>query len=166
MMEVQARAKGLTLVRTGCDSDIRAMADHDRALQIVVNLLSNAVKFTASGGRVELRCATEDGRIDVAVADTGRGIAAEHLSRIFEPFVQVGRQLNGEGVGLGLAISRDLAHAMNGDLTVRSKRGKGAVFTLTLPRGNDARRLTAPGLSDAQPGATDPSSSALASSSP
>ncbi len=166
MMEVQARAKGLTLVRARCDSSIRALADHDRALQIVVNLLSNAVKFTASGGRVELRCETGDGHLRVIVADTGRGIAPEHLSRIFEPFVQVERQLSGEGVGLGLAISRDLARSMDGDLTVQSETCQGSVFTLTLPRGSDARRRTLPGPSGIQPPDTlvaDAATSTLAS---
>jgi signal transduction histidine kinase len=71
------------------------------------------------------------------VEDTGRGIAAEKLSSVFEPFVQIDRHLNPEsqqGVGLGLAISHDLAVAMNGDLTVKSQVGVGSLFTLTLPR--------------------------------
>jgi signal transduction histidine kinase len=71
----------------------------------------------------------------VRVADTGRGIAPEQLERIFQPFVQVDSRLarTQEGVGLGLAISRDLARGMGGDLTVESEVGTGSTFTLTLP---------------------------------
>jgi signal transduction histidine kinase len=70
------------------------------------------------------------------VRDTGRGIAADHLARVFEPFVQVDTRLTrtSDGVGLGLAISRDLARGMGGDLTVESVLGTGSTFTLTLPR--------------------------------
>ena len=71
----------------------------------------------------------------IMVSDTGPGIPPEYQGAIFEPFMQVGRSLTSghEGTGLGLAISRDLARAMGGDLTVQSKPGKGATFTLVLP---------------------------------
>ena len=77
----------------------------------------------------------EGDRALIRVSDTGIGIPAEKLQSIFEPFVQVGRSLNSphEGTGLGLAISRDLARAMNGDLTVKSELGVGSIFNLTLP---------------------------------
>jgi signal transduction histidine kinase len=77
----------------------------------------------------------------ITVSDTGRGIPPDKLEAIFEPFVQVGRALApGEhaGVGLGLAISRELARRMAGDLTVVSVHGEGSTFTLTLPAGGDA----------------------------
>jgi signal transduction histidine kinase len=78
-----------------------------------------------------------DGQVRVEVADTGIGIPAESLSTIFDPFVQVGRTLTSsvEGTGLGLAISRDLAAAMDAELTVESVPGKGSTFILLLPRG-------------------------------
>jgi signal transduction histidine kinase len=74
----------------------------------------------------------------IRVADTGRGIAPEKLAMIFDPFVQVDARLTRtqEGVGLGLAISRDLARGMGGDLTVDSKLGVGSTFTLVLPSGD------------------------------
>jgi signal transduction histidine kinase len=74
------------------------------------------------------------------VTDTGRGIAAEQLARVFEPFVQVDQRLTrtDEGTGLGLAISRDLARGMGGDLTARSTPGAGSTFTLTLPAATPA----------------------------
>ena len=72
----------------------------------------------------------------IAVIDTGTGVPKDKLEAIFEPFVQLGRSLSSahEGMGLGLSISRDLARAMNGDLTVSSKVGEGSTFTLRLPR--------------------------------
>jgi signal transduction histidine kinase len=100
-----------------------------------VNLMTNAIKFTSPQGAITLECAREGARIRVQVRDTGRGIPADKLSTIFEPFVQVARSAGApsEGVGLGLAISRDLSRAMGGDLAVESEVGKGSTFTLTLP---------------------------------
>ena len=140
----QVRAKGLTLVHAGCDRTpegrpLHVRADRDKVQQVVLNLLSNAVKFTESGGRVDLRCAAPAAEagptVRVAVADTGIGIAADQLARVFEPFVQVDVRLTRtqEGTGLGLAISRDLARGMGGDLTAESVPGAGSTFTLTLP---------------------------------
>jgi PAS domain S-box-containing protein len=112
-----------------------AWADRARVDQILVNVLSNAVKFTDDGGSVAVDCAEEGGSVLIHVADTGMGIPADKLASIFEPFVQVGRSLRNpqEGTGLGLAISRELARAMNGDLTVVSEPGRGSTFTLRLP---------------------------------
>jgi signal transduction histidine kinase len=112
-------------------------ADPEKLRQILLNLLSNAVKFTDPGGRVTLACETDEaaGVVRVRVTDTGRGIAPDQLERIFEPFVQVDRHRTHEsqqGVGLGLAISRDLARAMGGDLSAESTPGDGSTFTLTL----------------------------------
>ena len=119
------------------DVPIVAHADREKTHQIVVNLLTNAIKFTPPGGRIHVELAADDRVVDtvrVCVTDTGIGIAAAQLERIFEPFVQVGRStLRREGVGLGLAISRDLARGMGGELTVTSTLGDGTTFTLTLP---------------------------------
>jgi PAS domain S-box-containing protein len=136
----QARAKGLTLSVAGCEPQVTARADADKLRQILVNLLSNAVKFTDRGGRVELACGSAEGVVAVTVRDTGIGIPADQLERIFEPFVQVRADLTrtAEGTGLGLAISRDLARGMGGDLTAESTPGAGSAFTLTLPRASSA----------------------------
>ena len=115
--------------------------DADRLRQILLNLLTNAAKFTPMGGRVRIACTAYDGTVSVEVSDTGIGISPESLQRIFEPFVQVDRSLTSvdrDGVGLGLAISRDLARAMNGELAVESVLGEGSRFMLTLPRVEDA----------------------------
>jgi signal transduction histidine kinase len=134
----QARARGVRVAITGCPTDLRVRGDAEKVQQVLLNLLTNALKFTASGGAVALscECSPNDGTVAVRVADTGRGIAPEQLERIFQPFVQVDARLARaqDGVGLGLAISRDLARGMGGDLTVASTLGAGSTFTLTLPR--------------------------------
>jgi signal transduction histidine kinase len=134
----QLRAKGLTFEYSGCDDALVARADPEKARQVLLNLLSNAIKFTESGGAVRVACARDGGeQVAIRVRDTGRGIPGDKLDAIFEPFVQVDQQLTRtqEGAGLGLAISRDLARAMHGDLTVESTVGSGSTFTLTLPVG-------------------------------
>jgi PAS domain S-box-containing protein len=131
----QLAARGLAY-STACDPTPVARADREKMRQVLLNLLSNAVKFTEPGGRVEVSCATRGDVVDVVVRDTGVGIEAEELERVFEPFVQVNATLTRthEGTGLGLAISRDLARGMGGDLTVQSTPGVGSAFTLTLPK--------------------------------
>ena len=136
----QARAKRIALHFAACDAALVARADREKLQQIVLNLLSNAVKFTGPDGEVTLACARDrragsDPVILVRVSDTGRGIAASALERVFEPFVQVDSRLTRtqEGIGLGLAISRDLARGMGGDLAAVSEAGVGSTFTLVLP---------------------------------
>jgi PAS domain S-box-containing protein len=144
--EVVARAEALIRLRmdesglafeTSAIDGVSVLADPDRLQQILLNLLTNAMKFTASGGRISVTAERAAARVLVRVADTGSGIAPEQLERVFEPFVQLrpARQLEPahRGVGLGLAISRDLARAMDGDLTATSVVGEGSVFTISLP---------------------------------
>ena len=139
MIEPQVAAKGLVCeVRVAPDTVVRA--DREKLRQILLNLLSNAVKFTEAGGRLTVD--SGNGRrtpadvIRLRVTDTGIGIPRDKQDSIFDPFVQVHRNLTlgNSGTGLGLAISRDLARGMGGDLRVRSVEGKGSTFTLTLPR--------------------------------
>jgi PAS domain S-box-containing protein len=135
MVEPQALAKGVRVKRASRGTHAIALGDRSKVAQILLNVLSNAIKFTGSGGRVTVDIATSGKTASISVADTGCGIASDKLESIFEPFVQLGRSLSSahEGTGLGLAISRDLAYAMNGDLTVTSTEGVGSTFTLTLP---------------------------------
>ncbi|HEX8851049.1 MAG TPA: ATP-binding protein [Gemmatimonadaceae bacterium] len=132
----QARARGLALAVAPCPETTRVHADSEKLRQVLLNLLSNAVKFTDAGGRVNVECEEEREVVRIRVRDSGIGIRADKLEAIFEPFVQVRSDLTrtAEGVGLGLAISRDLARGMSGDLTVESEPGRGSTFTLTLPR--------------------------------
>src|SRR2546423_1327233 len=141
--------KGLTFDGISGDRSVVARADPERVTQILVNLLSNAIKFTPSGGHISVDCAATAEIVTMRVIDTGIGIAAAKHETIFEPFMQLkdGLADRGAGVGLGLAISRDLARDMKGDLTVESTEGKGSQFNLTLPRagaseGSDRRIQT------------------------
>jgi signal transduction histidine kinase len=131
-----AQARGIELsLRTG-DEKLTLLGDQERVRQILLNLLSNAIKFTPQRGAIQRSCSGDADWVYLRVADNGPGIAAEEHERIFDPFQQLGRRLNRpqDGVGLGLAISRDLARAMGGDLSVRSEPGQGSEFTLRLPR--------------------------------
>lgn len=140
MVEPAAAAKKIEVKAKPLASRCVALGDRARIDQILLNLLSNAIKCTAAGGTVIVQCAAKGKTASIAVTDTGRGVPKDKLESIFEPFVQLGRSLSSshEGMGLGLSISRDLARAMGGDLTVSSKAGVGSAFTLTLPRGATA----------------------------
>jgi signal transduction histidine kinase len=131
----QARDRAIRLDVERCAPEIVLRADAEKVQQVMLNLLTNAVKFTEPGGCVRVHCTSRGEMATVVVEDTGRGIPSEKLEAIFEPFIQVETQLTRthDGVGLGLAISRDLARGMGGDLTVRSTVGEGSTFMLMLP---------------------------------
>lgn len=148
-LEPKAARKEIT-VSHRCTQDAMFLGDRQRVQQIVMNLVSNAVKFTPEGGTITVRCQpgltrapmeidrTSDRWVAIHVEDTGPGIEREELERIFEPFERGGSSGNGNGshvpgVGLGLSISRRLARMMSGTLTVESRPGEGARFTLWLP---------------------------------
>jgi PAS domain S-box-containing protein len=136
MIAPQILAKGLHYSYKAVGKTAAVLADPEKMQQIVLNLLTNAVKFTEPGGTITLSSEISGNCIDIRVADTGLGISPEKLTRIFDPFVQAERRLNQpvQGVGLGLAISQDLAKAMKGQVTVESVFGEGSTFTLSLPR--------------------------------
>ena len=131
----EMQSHGLHFMRHRAREALTLYCDPEKAKEVLLNLLSNAVKFTPRGGTIELRSCAVDGVAHISVRDSGGGIPKEQLEGIFEPFVPVKRTLTSvsEGVGLGLAISRDLARSMGGDLHVRSKVGKGSVFIFELP---------------------------------
>jgi signal transduction histidine kinase len=118
------------------------LADRRRLRQVLLNLLSNAVKYNRPGGRVALSCDEGGaGGVRVHVADTGRGIRPEHLDLVFTPFERLdAAQASVDGVGLGLALSRRLAEAMGGSITVQSAHGEGSTFTLELVRADASGR--------------------------
>ena len=134
MVEHLADQAGLMLAREDHDLPTAVLADPERLQQVLLNLLTNAVKFTERGGRITLATARDRGTIRLHVRDTGRGIPPEEADRIFDPFVQLEDQggARRDGIGLGLAISRELTRAMDGDLTVESVVGKGSTFTVVL----------------------------------
>lgn len=150
-----------------CAQGAMFLGDRQRVQQIVMNLVSNAVKFTPEGGTVTVRCQpgltrapmeideTSGRWVAIHVEDTGPGIEREEMERIFEPFERGGSTGNGNGshvpgVGLGLSISRRLAKMMSGTLTVESRPGEGARFTLWLP-GDASDRPEAPKAREAAP---------------
>jgi PAS domain S-box-containing protein len=145
-VETQAVDRNLTVTNavSGAAADLPYWGDEGRVRQILVNLLMNAIKFTDPGGRVTISGGTAQSVVGASLAgsgpwmyvrveDTGRGIAAEHLEAIFEPFKQSELADRHRGTGLGLSISRQLARVMAGDLTVRTQVGAGSTFTLWLP---------------------------------
>jgi signal transduction histidine kinase len=145
MIQPQLATGGLSYA-VNVPDDIVAHADREKIRQILINLLSNAIKFTDRGGRITIAASrdagsksdkTRDGGappIVLQVSDTGIGIPADKHESIFDPFVQVHRNLtrSTEGTGLGLSISRDLARGMGGDLSVESVVGQGTTFSLHL----------------------------------
>jgi signal transduction histidine kinase len=121
-------------------------ADAERVHQVLFNLLDNAMRFTPAGGRVRVTASRQNGSVDVAVADTGPGIAPEHLPRLFERFYRVdtARSRDEGGTGIGLAIARSVIEAHGGRIWAQSEPGKGSTFTFELPvaapSGQPARR--------------------------
>jgi signal transduction histidine kinase len=131
--ELIAAAKDVKLTVHPIAADVRVMADRERLLQVLANLLGNAIKFTNAGGSVTLRASAGDKDVTIAVVDTGTGIPAEHLDRIFDPYQSL-QQTEQRGTGLGLYISKGIVLHHGGHLGVESTVGTGSTFTITLPR--------------------------------
>ena len=133
-VEVAARVREVNILR-GKINDAYVMGDKLRIEQALINLLDNAVKFNRAGGEVSvLTVRNSDGRVQIAISDTGIGIPAEDLSRIFERFYRVDKARSHDvgGTGLGLAIVKHIIERMGGTVRVESQLGKGSVFTVTL----------------------------------
>ncbi len=131
----RARAGGITLVNEITDHALQVFAEEEGLLQILSNLVDNAIKYTPAGGRVSIRCCTENKEAVIEVSDTGIGIDQEHHDRLFERFYRVDKARSRElgGTGLGLAIVKHLCHAMQGSVSVVSTPGKGSTFAVRLP---------------------------------
>jgi signal transduction histidine kinase len=127
------------------------ISDGDKVRQILLNLLSNAIKYTDDGS-IDVRVEVPRGRLRVAVSDTGVGISPDELGRIFEEFHRADSMVarSRRGTGLGLTISRRLARALGGDISVESRMSVGSTFTLDLPlsylqsRGNASEQRQPP----------------------
>ena len=135
MVEPSARAKGLD-IRADADGDLQITSDRRLLTRVILNLASNAVEYTRAGN-VRISARVDDHRVRIEVADTGLGIASDKFEMIFDKFQRIaptaGLTRPGVGLGLGLAISREFARLLGGDIGVTSEIGKGSVFTLTLP---------------------------------
>lgn len=136
-----ADKQGLQIVFRLEQADLQLTSDGRRLRQILLNLLSNAAKFTPAGGRIEVGASQVGEDVQIWVEDTGIGIPEDLQDLIFEPFRQVDNSLarRFEGTGLGLALVTQLVAALRGDITVKSKVGEGARFTLTFPNTTDSR---------------------------
>ena len=140
----EARARDVTLVLPPDDAgEVSVLGHEGRLEQVWTNLLANAVKYNRPGGAVTVTVAVDAPQhaVEIAVADTGQGIAAEHLPRIFERFYRVdkGRSRDQGGTGLGLAIVKHVALAHRGSIRVESRVGEGTTFRVRLPLGDRAR---------------------------
>lgn len=139
ILGVRAQNRDTLLKLDGTSGTAIATAEFRRVLQILINLIGNAIAYSPAGSTVTItaeRCA--EGRVAVTVADEGPGVSPDQAMRIFDKFERLGRDTNGgkdKGSGLGLFISRRLAEAMSGRLTVESAAGGGALFRLELPAG-------------------------------
>ncbi len=131
----QAREKGVTVSVDDLGQDLTIRADSDLLVRACVNLLENAVAYTPKGGRVSATACAVDDRVEIAVADTGIGIPAVELERIFERFYRVDKARSRAlgGTGLGLAIVRHVAERHGGAVRVVSSEGRGSTFTLSIP---------------------------------
>ena len=136
LTSLAAKASSRGIIVDNCvDPGVVVFADTRRLEQMLTNLVDNAIKFTPEGGKVTVRC--ENGaRTRILVQDTGDGIPAHHLERLFERFYRIDRARSREmgGTGLGLAIVKHLALAHGGEVNVESKLGEGTVFAIDIPR--------------------------------
>ncbi len=133
-VEPLARAQAQTISVAPIPS-LRVQGDEDQLIRMIMNLLDNAIRYTPAGGRIALSCAGQGNTIVIRVQDTGPGIAAEHLPRVFDRFYRIdrGRSRAQGGSGLGLAIAQSIAQAHGGRITVESVVGQGSSFTVILP---------------------------------
>ncbi|MEX0341622.1 MAG: sensor histidine kinase [Erythrobacter sp.] len=138
ILGVRAREKGITLVAPPEGESQLAIAEFRRVLQILLNLVGNAIRYSPDDSQVWIRLDRIGNRALLTVADQGHGLEKEQQDRVFEKFERLGRSGDG-GSGLGLYISRRIARAMDGDLTVESAPGQGARFTLSVPAADDMR---------------------------
>lgn len=121
------------------DGTPRVLADRDRVLQVLGNLLGNATKFTPAGGRITVRAESAKSCVRFSVADTGTGIAPEHLPHVFDRFWKM-KSGNPGGTGLGLAIARGIVEAHGGAIEVQSRTGEGTTLSFTLPAATARQR--------------------------
>jgi signal transduction histidine kinase len=134
LVRERAGRKSITL-QTSVDERLgEVLADERKIRQVVLNLLSNAIKFTPEGGRIEVAAMPRDRFVEVAISDTGVGIAPEDQEAVFEEFRQVGTaEKKAEGTGLGLTLCRKFIELHGGRIWVKSQVGAGSTFTFTIP---------------------------------
>ena len=138
ILGVRAKEKGIKLVAPTSGESQLAIAEFRRVMQVLINLINNAIRYSPEGSQVWVRLDRIGQRALITVADQGAGLEQDQQERIFRKFERLGRSGDG-GSGLGLYISRRIARAMDGDLTVESSPGQGARFTLSVPAAEERR---------------------------
>ena len=145
-IEVARAGRGVSVADAVPDDLPPLLVDPERVHQVLFNLIDNAVRFTPHGGSVRVTARRVNGSCEVAVSDTGQGIAAEHLPRLFERFYRVdaARSRGDGGTGIGLAIARSVVEAHGGRIRAESRVGRGSVFTFDLPVATTAETRRVP----------------------
>ena len=135
MLSIHAQEKQVTINHRLNSEPIYIIGNPDRVEQMLLNLTENAIKYNVPGGSVTVQVFANNQEANVAISDTGIGIAEEHLPRLFERFYRVdkGRSRQMGGTGLGLAIVKHIVHSMGGEIEVHSKLDEGTEFLITLP---------------------------------
>jgi len=135
MLSIHAAEKQVTINNRLNDEPVYIIGNPDRVEQLLINLTENAIKYNKPGGSVTVQVFANENEANITIADTGIGIAEEHLPRLFERFYRVdkGRSRQMGGTGLGLAIVKHIVRSMNGEIEVQSKLGEGTEFLITLP---------------------------------
>ncbi len=157
MTQPQAQAATVTLHANYLEQDskeggLAVHADPTRLRQVILNLLSNAIKYNRAQGSVHLSVACVGARVRIAVSDTGLGMTGDQLKHVFEPFNRLGRESSGvEGVGVGLALTRELVHLMHGEIEIHSEAKRGTQVGVILRRAEPPREAPVPVAAAAQP---------------
>ena len=135
LMRPLATARSIGIYHRDTGPALAAQADHQRLKQVLINLISNAIKYNHDQGTIEVACRPcADGRVEIAVIDSGPGLSGKELDRIFVPFERLGAERHGiEGTGIGLPLALSLTQAMHGELAAASTPGLGSTFTIRLP---------------------------------
>jgi signal transduction histidine kinase/CheY-like chemotaxis protein len=145
LLQPMASERDLTIDAAG-GAPIWVRADRERLKQVLINLLSNAMKFNRPGGRVRVQLSVGDARVRYSISDTGPGLDASEIDRLFVPFDRLSAsELGVEGIGLGLALSQQLVTRMAGTIGVESAPGEGTTFWVDLPEASAPESDTSPG---------------------
>lgn len=134
-----AERKKITLSFNTTEEKINVYLDRDKIEKIINNLLSNAFKFTPEGGKIDFTVTKQTNTLELRISDSGKGIAKDHLDKIFDRFYQIDRSYTREqeGTGIGLALTKELVELHKGKIEVESEEGKGTTFTVTIPLGKE-----------------------------
>lgn len=133
ILAVRAQERGITIDAPRQDEHLPAIAEFRRVLQVLLNLVGNAIRYAPDNSQVWIRLEDAGGKARLIVADQGPGLSDDQIAKVFEKFERLGRSGEDGGSGLGLYISRRLARAMGGELSVESAPGQGARFMLDVP---------------------------------